>query len=235
MQMAKGCMEEIYLDGQYAARISCLPALVPAPGQYLLASCSSDPSATLSHPLIQAGTCPGGFYAARPLPANWLPGASLQLRGPLGNGFHLPPAARRMALLAWSGPSDRLLALLQPALAQKAAVVLLTDYPPQNLPTALEIQPLSSLVETCTWADYLAIDANRLQLPDLLPILLPDPRAGAIRGSQPIPRAVTAQILVRTPLLCAGVGACGVCAVRLTGNSRDYKLACKDGPVFKLY
>ena len=44
-----------------------------------------------------------------------------------------------------------------------------------------------------------------------------------------------AQVLVRTPLPCGGIAACGVCAVHLTGSSRDYRLACKDGPVFQLY
>ncbi|MEI6290416.1 MAG: hypothetical protein WCP19_08295, partial [Chloroflexota bacterium] len=88
---------------------------------------------------------------------------------------------------------------------------------------------------TCAWADYLAVDTLRSQLPDLLPRLLSDPRTAALHSGPPIPRAVSAQVLVRTPLPCGGIAACGVCAVHLTGSSRDYRLACKDGPVFQLY
>ncbi len=99
MQTAQGCIEEIYLDGRRAARLTCPPALVPAPGQYLLAWAPTDLHASLAFPVYQAGTCPGGFYAAPPLPAQWLPGTQLHLRGPLGHGFSLPPAARRVALI----------------------------------------------------------------------------------------------------------------------------------------
>jgi len=38
-----------------------------------------------------------------------------------------------------------------------------------------------------------------------------------------------AQVLVRTPVPCGGIAECGVCAVTLKS---EWKLACKDGPVF---
>jgi len=222
MYSAKGCIEEIYLSGAEAvsaARLSCPAGLVPAPGQYLLAQDPADPRAALALPVFSAGVCPGGFLAAPPLPTGWLPGMELELRGPYGHGFSLPASARRVALVACDGGSARLLALLDAALGQKAAVTLLTDTPPAGLPAALEISPLASLPEIARWADYLAIDLRREQLPEWLPLLSPLFKGGY------------AQLLIGTPLPCAGLAECGVCAIRTRSG---YRLACKDGPVFDL-
>ena len=234
MHTAKGCIEEIYLDGSSAARLSCPPALIPAPGQYVLASTDMDPHATIAQPLFSAGACPNGFFAAPPFPAHWLPGAILNLRGPLGHGFTLPATARKVVLAAYHVPAARVLALLAPALTNKASILLLSDQPPANLPSALEILPLSALAESLPWADYLALDTTRAHLDELLPQLLPDhPRGYA--NSTPLPvRGGSAQILLGTPMPCAGMADCGVCALSLP-HLKGYRLACKDGPVFDLY
>ena len=234
MLAAKGCIDEIYLDGRRAARIACPPALVPAPGQYLLATVSSNTAAAIAQPVYSAGTCATGFYAAPPLPAYWLPGAVLELRGPIGHGFSLPPSARKVLLAAFDGSCARILALLEPSLAQKASVVLLTDQARTDLPAALEILPTTALPETYLWADYLAIEIRREHLPDLLEMLIPD-RKSSFPQSKNIPsRLGSAQVLVETPVPCAGLADCGVCAVNLRPG-RGFKLACKDGPVFDLY
>src|SRR5512140_2561089 len=101
MHIAKGCIKEIYLDGRRAARLTCLPALIPAPGQYLLAYNAADQSTPLAYPVYAAGICSGGLSAAPPLPSNWLPGTELTLRGPPGHGFNLPVSSRFVALAAF--------------------------------------------------------------------------------------------------------------------------------------
>lgn len=219
MQTTKGFIDEIYLDGRRAARFTCPSALIPAPGQYLLAYAASDSNSPLAYPVYAAGICPGGFYAAPALPPNWLPGLELTLRGPLGHGFNLPVASRFVALAAFGETCARLLALLKPALAQKAAVVLLTDNPPNDLPSAVEISPLSALPETIQWADYLAIDISRATLSETL------------KPIQHLVNSGYAQVFIETAVPCGGVGECGLCAVSLR---KGYKLACKDGPVFDL-
>lgn len=234
MHTATGFIEEIYLEGCRAARISCPPALVPAPGQYLLATANSDADAALAQPVYSAGACPGGFYAAPPLPDRWLPGAGLNLRGPLGHGFSLPASARQVALAAFDGNCARVLALLEPALAQKAGVVLLTDQPPAGLPAALEILPLAALPETAVWAAYLAIELHRERLSQLLNLLPGRFKSGCARENSIPPRSGCAQVLVDTPMPCGGLAKCGVCAVSLRPGV-EFKLACKDGPVFDLY
>jgi NAD(P)H-flavin reductase len=223
MRSAKGCIEEIYLDGTRAAWLSCPPALIPAPGQYLLASAENDPSAALASPIFQAGPAPAGFIIAPAPQASsqtaWIPGQMLNLRGPFGHGFNLPNSARRIALIDYAGNSARLLALLPFALAQKAAVTLLSDNPPAGLPNLIEISPLAALSEIAAWADFLAIDLPRADLESLLPLLRDQLKHGY------------AQALIGTPLPCAGVARCGVCSVR---TRKGYRLACKDGPVFDL-
>ncbi len=225
-------MEEIYLEGRRAALISCPPALIPAPGQYLLATSTAEPTGALAQPIYPAGSHPAGFYAATPLPPTWLPGTHLKLRGPFGRGFSLPPAARQVALAALDGNCTRVLALLEPALAQKASVVLLSDQPPAGLPIALEIQPLSALSETAPWAAYLALDLRRERLPALVSQLMLDPRS-SYPSTRVIPARGIIQALIETPLPCGGLAECGACAVSLRPGSPT-RLACKDGPVFDL-
>jgi len=219
--MRQGLAEltEIYMDDKRAARFSCPPALIPAPGQYVLAHALSEPEAPLATLVFSAGSCPGGFYAAPPLPVNWQPGTRLNIRGPLGKGFQLPVTSRFIALADFSENPARLLALTEQALAQNAALILLTNYSPDGLPAAIEISPLSALTETLRWADYIALDLPRAALPAALKLIVTASYSG------------NGQALIETPLCCGGMGACGTCAISLP---KGYKLACKDGPVFDL-
>ena len=210
--------EEILWDGLRYARIDCSASLVPAPGQYLLASDSS--SSILPVPIFYTDSALQGFIAAPPLPDFWNPRQEIYLRGPLGRGFVLPPSARRVALVAFDDSPARLHGLLAPALTQNAAVVMLCDSRLDHLPDAVEVQPISALPEIMDWADYIAFDIARENLPRL------EERALSGNQTKALPEA---QVLIRTPFACGGIAECGVCAV--TGKS-GWKLACKDGPVF---
>lgn len=210
-------LELILQDGQRAVRVSCPAELIPAPGQYLLASDASD--APLPAPLFYTDSAPGGFIAA-PAPDAWIPGVEIFLRGPLGKGFVLPASARRVVLVALDASPARLRGLIQPALKQDAAVVLLTDSPVSNLPDEIEVQPSSGLVEILAWADYAAFDIERENLPQLMSRLRKLNQASALR-----------EALIRTPVPCGGLAECGVCAVI---TKSGWKMACKDGPVFDL-
>jgi Iron-sulfur cluster binding domain of dihydroorotate dehydrogenase B len=224
MQTRPGMVKEVRLDaaGRPAAWIECQLQSVPEPGQYLMGWGANDLDAALAAPLFASELAPGGFLAAAPLPSNWEPGTRLELRGPLGNGFRLPAVARRLALGAVGDSLDRLLPLVQQGLRREMAVTLYTDHRPASLSSAVEIYPLSSLPEALGWADLLALGLERQDLSNLRTLLGVNPERGL-----PCP----VQALVHTPLPCAGVAECGVCAV--TGR-RHWKLACKDGPVFEL-
>lgn len=217
MHTGEGQLLELYYETERAAaRILCPPRLIPAPGQYLLAHDGSD--APLAVPVFPAGLAADGFLAAPSLPRAWTPGTQLHLRGPLGRGFSLPLTARRVALLAWDDSPARLLALLPAALKQDAAVTLVCQTAPRDLPPEIEVQPLQALAETLAWADFLAVDAGRESLPGL--------RSKLGERNQP---SAEIQVLVRTQMPCGALAECGVCAVRIRGG---WKMACKDGPVF---
>jgi dihydroorotate dehydrogenase electron transfer subunit len=99
---------------------------------------------------------------------------------------------------------------------------------PEGLPEEVEAQPLNLLEETVRWADYIAFDAARQVLPELMK------RLGAM-NQPPIRTApgheLEAQILVRTPMPCGALADCGVCALTV---GQGWVMVCKDGPVFDL-
>ena len=219
MSTGKGQVLELILeDGCRYARLACPPNLVPAPGQYLLASDGSD--SLLPVALFNTDSAPQGFVAVTPVTSAWTPGLVLNLRGPLGRGFSLSPGARRVGLVAFDDAPTRLRGLIGPALKQDAAVVLVGDSAPETLPDDVEVQPLSTLPDILEWADYVAFDIARGNLHSLMEQLGKQNQLAAGMG---------AQALIRTQAPCGGIAECGVCAVTLKSG---WKLACRDGPVF---
>ncbi len=227
-------LELILADGCRYARVACPENLIPAPGQYLLASDGSDAilsrsmCSILPVPIFYTDFAPqGGSMAPRrnfisTMPDHWNPGDTLFLRGPLGSGFSLPLVARKVGLVAFDGAPSRLRGLIRPAFAQNAAVVLVCDWKVEDLPDAVEVQPLSALEEIPKWADYIALDVSREHLSELKERLDTRSQLSAV---------IDAQVLINTPMPCGGIAECAVCAV-LTKSK--WKMACKDGPVFDL-
>ncbi|HWQ84215.1 MAG TPA: hypothetical protein VN363_06585 [Anaerolineales bacterium] len=224
MQTSTGLVQEIVLgaDGLQAAWISCPPTSLPAPGQYLSAWSPMDPLAPLAATLFAGIIQEDRFLALSPLPASWQPGTRLALRGPLGHGFTLPVTARRVALAAFGQSCERLMPLAHLALQIEASVALFTDGWLPPLPAALEANPLSSLPEALSWADYLAVEADHTTLPQLRTKLNVPPGEHL-----PCP----AQVLFRVDMPCAGLAVCGAC---WTPARRGLLYACSDGPVFTL-
>jgi hypothetical protein len=192
------------------------------PGQYLLAQPLED-RAALPRAVFAYGREDNLLDLAAPLPPAWTTGTHLSLRGPLGNGFRLPPGARKVALAALDGCPQRLLPLVQPTLEQGGDVALYCSSEiPHHLPLAVEVLPLNQLSQAHTWADYLALDAGFQHLSSLRSLL-------GIPAGQRLP--IPAQVLLVTRMPCGGAAECGVCAVLTT---QGWRLACKDGPVFNL-
>jgi NAD(P)H-flavin reductase len=215
----EGRVSELHLlDGFPAARIQCSAGLIPAPGQYALAHADGS-DAPLATVLFAAGLLADGFVSAPPIPSTWAPGTRLHMRAPLGHGFSLPPSARRIALVSFKCSSRLLLSILAPAFRQEASVTLVSSDIPEDLPLQVEVQPIHALLDTCRWADYMAFDVPREALPELKDILQADRTT----------MKADAQVLVRAPMPCGALAACGVCTVEARGASL---LACEDGPVF---
>jgi dihydroorotate dehydrogenase electron transfer subunit len=222
MHTGKGQIVELILEnGLRHARVSCHANLIPSPGQYLLSGTASS-SDLLPASLYSTESTHQGFIASAPIPELWKPGQEIYLRGPFGRGFALPPSARKIVLVAFDDSPSRLHGLIQPALKQGAAVVLVCDTEEDDLPDDVEVQPISALDDILAWADYAAFDVTRDGLPGL---------RERLGGTNQLSVKQEAQVLVRTPVPCGGIADCGVCAVMTKSN---WKLACKDGPVFDL-
>jgi NAD(P)H-flavin reductase len=225
MRLHSGKIREVILQagGEIAAWISCPVAAVPAPGRYMMAWAPDDLEAPLATPLFAGEILTDGFVTACELPKHWYPGQELRLRGPLGGGFHPPQTLHRLALAGLGRTANRLLPLAADALQRGAAVALFSDSPLPPLPPAIETHPLEALRESLDWPDYLAVD-----LPASLLI-----RLAEVLGlnHDHLRLNCEAEALVMTQMPCGGLGECGVCSLEVAGRPR---LACKDGPVFRL-
>ncbi len=219
MKNGQGQLSEIYLDSR--AQILCPPDLIPAPGQYILAHARGSGS-PLAVPVFFSDSAPNGFRAAPFLPLAWRPGTQLNLRGPLGHGFSIPPFARKVALIAFDESPARLRGLISIALKQDAEIVLVCNSAMDDIPEAVEVQPLQAMTDIYQWADYAALDVARENLNQLGKML-------GVGGQARAPRE--AQVLVRAPMPCGALAECGVCALTIR---HEWKMICKDGPVFEL-
>ncbi len=184
-------------------------------GQYLLASTAED---ILPTPLFACKVEEDTLLTAPAVPGYWQPGTRLDVRGPLGNGFCIPAAARCIALAGFCDAGHRLLPLMRTALKNGQTVTFFLDSTPSGLPQSVEVLPLDALAENLGWADYLAIDLSADQIAGL---------ANQFHAVKRLPYKIEA--LVRTPLPCGGGADCGMCSVRTKNGIRH---ACVDGPIF---
>jgi dihydroorotate dehydrogenase electron transfer subunit len=204
------------------ACISYPAEAIPSAGQYLLASDLDDPGAVLGNPIFVIEKTRHGFWAAPLFPAAWGPGTNLDLVGPLGHGFDLPRNILRLGVVVLGETVARLMPLIHQTAQNHRAMTLFTDLTLPMLPFAVEAYPLASLKDSLDWPDFMALDVPLEGLSEIRVVL-------GIPDGAPLP--CPAQVLVTTPLPCAGMARCGACAVPA---SRGWKLACEDGPVFDL-
>lgn len=209
------------IPGQPGAVIAMPPKLALLPGQFLLAHVPTL-AEILPTPLFPARQSGDRLELAPPLPPGWEAGVTLSVKGPFGNGFHRPPLAQRVLLVSFLPAPHRLLPLAQSAHAAGAAVALFANAIPVNLPEEFELLTDNDLPAAIAWADYLALDLTLEQVPGLLDHL-------GVESLRCLPG--TAEALILTPLPCAGLAECSLCAVQ---TKSGWRRACEDGPVFDL-
>lgn len=206
------------LNGR-AIRISSKLSRVPQPGEYFLAfapgSCQVLPTALFPYEIDPETLTLCGYF-----PGEWQPGTFINVQGPLGNGFHLPSSAVKIALLATDAAlSDRLYALMLQSLSRGLAVAWVADTLPEQFPPQVELLESSDLIEAVNWSDYSAAAVTHAELGALLR-----------KFDRHTELKKRVDVLIDTPMVC-GNAHCGVCAVE---TKKGWKLACKDGPVFNL-
>jgi hypothetical protein len=108
------------------------------------------------------------------------------------------------------------------ALKLDAEVVLVSESALDDIPEVVEVQPLQAMTDIYQWADYAAFDVARENLNQL------KEKFGRMNQAKS-PRE--AQVLVRAPMPCGALAECGVCALTIR---HEWKMICKDGPVFEM-
>jgi dihydroorotate dehydrogenase electron transfer subunit len=204
--------------GKPAIRLR-LPSGGPAsPGQPWLARVAGV-SAIARLPLYPVRLQAEGFEAEIERLEAWPLGSTLDLLGPVGPGFRPPRNAHRWLLASLRGDLGRLYPLVELGLSRGCAVSAWSTAGTPRLPPAVEVLP--ALRDGLVWAEYVALDAD----PETLLR-----RSADASGDEPALRRSEGEVLLDLPLLC-GFGGCLACAVTSRG---EWKLACKDGPVFPL-
>ena len=224
---------------------------VPQPGQFLLCRCFDDLlPCYLRRAIFPAIIEPGRFSCLlNPAPDPgfaWLlarnVGDQVDLIGPLGLSFPLLPHVQNLLLVSDRQTIGPLLAQMDQAIAQGAAVTLALGasraaaiYPLSALPPAVELQ-------AATRDGSLGY---RGQITELTPDLLRWADVVFAAGSMKLYRTLKTQVaavrlgaednflyglITDLPLAC-GVGACLSCAIE---TATGLKLGCVDGPIFDL-
>jgi len=164
-------------------------------------------------------------------------GDSLDLFGPLGNGFEIHPSSRNLLLVAGGIGIAPLVALAEQAAASgRSATLIIGDrtssriYPDHLLPPG--IKPVIATEDGSLGAKGVATDLLPQSIPGADQVFACGPLAMYCRmaemssqlGGKPV------QVLLEAVLGC-GVGACLSCTIE---TKHGQKLVCKDGPVFEL-
>ena len=215
-------VEVIQIGTETAAIMDIPQKFMPEPGQYL--PCQHPASEPILPAYLFRVASRQSKITLGPLPAAWQPGDWIMFDSPQGKGFRLPQSARRVGLLGLGVPPWRLLPLVESATDLGASISLFCEPPLptesiHEVPSAVEVSPVSALQDNLDWPDYLAVDVNLEDLAQL----------STLFGKTDLP--FEGQVLIRTNMPCRGIGECGVCAVK---TRKGWRLVCTDGPVFPL-
>jgi dihydroorotate dehydrogenase electron transfer subunit len=224
------------------------PRLVP--GQFLFLRCADRFTCYLRRPVFPAPVDDNSLtlllYPDPDPGLAWLlsrkPGDTLDVIGPLGNGFPLPDHVQRLLLVSDGQALDPLLGQMSRAIDAGVAVTLVMGgsqaaklYPISALPPMVEFQ-------AATLDGSLG---HRGPVTDLLPDLLTWADAVCVVGSTVLYRALQTQAerirfradanylfgLLTPDRMACGVGACMSCTLE---TKTGLKQACVDGPTFDL-
>jgi len=175
---------------------------------------------------------------------------SIELLGPLGNGFSIKPGAKKLLLMAGGIGIAPLYFLTQEAISRGYSVILLLGartesqlYPKSLLPPGMKLVPKSLLppgmkLVTAT-EDGTAGETGRVS--ELLPEFIDWADQIFACGPMPMYRDIAAkyvrlladksvQVSLEMRMGC-GIGVCYGCTIK---TKNGLKQVCKDGPVFEL-
>ncbi|MGD1969729.1 MAG: dihydroorotate dehydrogenase electron transfer subunit [Desulfobacterales bacterium] len=171
------------------------------------------------------------------------PGEILNMTGPLGNGFEVPPKALNIKIVA-GGIGVAPMVFLAQTLSEsrrhlscvevfiggrtKTDVLCLSDFSAIGLPVHLTTDDGSS-GDQCLVTDPLDIAVAKKR-PDIIFACGPMEMLTCVAGIAE-KYDVCCQVSIETMMAC-GMGACLGCAIASRKTADRYLHACKDGPVF---
>ena len=220
-------------------------AALARPGQYVMVRCGEGQDMPLRRPLsvhrISIDNRVAFLFAVVGRGTEWLAqrreGDSVDLFGPLGNGFEVYPSSRNLLLVAGGIGIAPLVALAEQAVTTGRSVMLLIG--DRNADRIYPDRLLPSGVKTSVTTE----DGSRGRegmVTDLVLDFIPEADQVFACGPLPMYRKIAGmsgqlgdkptQVLLEAVLGC-GVGACLSCTVETKHGQR---LVCKDGPVFEL-
>lgn len=210
----------INLNEEICLEIDPMPIISISPGQYLLVFSEGQEQLLPVVLFPFASTLDGTIFCGE-FPKTWLPGTVLSIKGPKGNGFHIPAFSRHIVLFSPKKTGmNKLIGMIERALERNAEVTVVTDQRLTGLAPQVEMLPASSFEEILPWADYIAINSEISQLKTIRETIQ------KIKSKPPV-----IEVLLNKPMVCAGDAECGLCAVQTVNG---WKHACTDGPVFLL-
>lgn len=188
-------------------------------GQFLMVRGVED---ILPVPVYPIGVKNGMFTSMSSAGSHWKVGDQLAVSGPHGNGFVIPSVSRRLLMISSTSTPLRLLPAAVEVVTAGGEVALFAENIPERIPAEVELLSKDQLGEALNWADCIIGDTRLKGLSRWIDLF------SEVKSS-PLGKGV--QLLVDTPLVCAGKSDCGVCAVK---TKHGWKQACSDGPVFNL-
>ncbi len=220
MKTVQSSLTGIYQNG-LAACLEFDHSLQPIlqPGQFLMARSVND---ILPVPLFPCGI--QGVQYTSPLSGNrhWNVGDKFSISLPHGRGFDVSGRSRRLLMISTTSTPLRLFPVAAGVIQNGGEAALYTMNLPDQVPLEMELLSLEQLTDAVSWADCIIGDASLDQMVNWRNELLGG------RSSTAYPNT---QLLIDTPLVCAGKAECGVCAIK---TKHGWKKACTDGPVFNL-
>jgi len=216
------------------------------PGQFVMVRCGKGYDPLLRRPLAihrvakQEGSL-AILFAVVGKGTSWLAqrsaGESIDLFGPLGNGFDIHQASSNLLLVAGGMGIAPLLFLAERSIADGYEVTLLTGdkkkalvYPQKLLPDSLK--RIIATDDGSMGKEGLITDMLPEFIPDADQIFACGPLAMYMAMAKMAKKFVDkpVQVLLETVMGC-GVGACLGCTIM---TKQGQKQVCKDGPVFEL-
>ena len=235
--------EEVMSD-TYLIWLDSPDVIKAQPGQFVMVKCGEETLLRRPLGIHQINETDGGTRLALLFTivgrgTRWLSqrkaGDTLDLLGPLGNGYTVNPSSHNLLLLAGGIGIAPLCFLAQRAVAQGHSVKLLL-----GTPTASKLYPqnhLPSEAELATSTDD-GTAGRKGMITDILPEYID--WADQVFACGPLPMYLTmadhnlkakpVQISLETRMGC-GFGICFSCTVR---TKRGLKQVCRDGPIFDL-